>query len=80
LIELVALIFSTTSTTESFHRALDVFAPHAVVTFGMCKKGGRRQDVTDAERLRYLQRAANHGVDYIDIEARRRARASISAV
>jgi 3-dehydroquinate dehydratase / shikimate dehydrogenase len=55
---------------ESLAQALDRFAPQAVVTYRHPAEGGRRANVEDAERLRYLQIAADRGVKYIDIEER----------
>ncbi len=69
LVELRLDFFNDLS-DETLQQALAVFAPNALVTFRHPLEGGKQPDVTDAERLRYLQRAANHGVKYIDIEAR----------
>ena len=55
---------------ESLDRALDAFAPEVLVTFRHPLEGGKRPDASDTERLRFLQRAADRGVQYIDIEAR----------
>lgn len=54
----------------ALHRALNVFAPNALVTFRHPKEGGLRSDASDSKRLRYLQVAADRGVKYVDIEAR----------
>jgi 3-dehydroquinate dehydratase/shikimate dehydrogenase len=54
----------------ALHRALNVFAPNALVTFRHPKEGGLRSDAIDSKRLRYLQLAADRGVKYVDIEAR----------
>lgn len=69
LVELRLDFFADLS-IESFDLALNRFAPRAVVTFRHPAEGGRRPGVSDAERLSYLQRAADRGVEYIDIEAR----------
>jgi 3-dehydroquinate dehydratase/shikimate dehydrogenase len=54
----------------SLAQALAVFAPNTVATYRHPAEGGRRPGVEDAERLRFLQLAADHGVKYVDIEAR----------
>ena len=69
LVELRLDFFNDLS-DDTLDQALAVFAPNALVTFRHPLEGGKQPNVTDAERLRYLQRAANHGVKYIDIEAR----------
>ena len=69
LVELRLDFFNDLS-DDTLGQALAVFAPNTLVTFRHPLEGGKQPNATDAERLRYLQRAANHGVKYIDIEAR----------
>jgi len=69
LVEL-RLDFFDDLTEASLDRALNTFAPNALVTFRHPLEGGKRPNATDAERLAFLQRAADRGVAYIDIEAR----------
>ncbi|MEI6235022.1 MAG: shikimate dehydrogenase [Planctomycetota bacterium] len=69
LVEL-RLDFFNDLTDASLDRALAVFTPNALVTYRHPSEGGKRPGVSDDERLRVLQRAADHGVKFIDIEAR----------
>lgn len=69
LVELRLDFFDDLS-NETFCRALEVFASNGVVTYRHPLEGGKRPGVSDAERLSYLQAAANRGAKYIDIEAR----------
>ena len=55
---------------SSLDRALKVFAPNVVATYRHSAEGGKKSGVSDAERLSYLQHAADHGAKYIDIELR----------
>lgn len=52
----------------SLERALNAFAPNVLATYRHAGEGGMNAKVGDAERLRVLQRAADHGVKFIDIE------------
>ncbi|HLX62801.1 MAG TPA: shikimate dehydrogenase [Planctomycetota bacterium] len=69
LIEL-RLDFFNDLTDASLSRAMDQFAPNAVATFRHPAEGGMRKDVSDAERLHFLQLAVNRGASFVDIEAR----------
>ncbi|MFH0937820.1 MAG: shikimate dehydrogenase [Planctomycetota bacterium] len=69
LIEL-RLDYYSDLTLDNFNVALNVFAPKAIVTYRHPAEDGRRTNVSDSERLSYLQRAAEAGAKYIDIETR----------
>jgi len=51
-------------------KALAVFAPNVIATFRHPLEGGKNAAAADADRLKYLQHACEHGVKYVDIEAR----------
>lgn len=51
-------------------QALEVFAPNVLATYRCLEEGGKRQNVSDSERIHYLQLCADRGVKFIDIEAR----------
>ena len=54
-----------------FDDAVEVLgARKLVVTYRHPMEGGKNPNVTDVERLRFLQHAATRGVCYVDIEAR----------
>jgi 3-dehydroquinate dehydratase/shikimate dehydrogenase len=57
-------------TTDSLSVSLKRFGPRVVATFRHPAEGGKNPNVSDAERLRFLQQAADSGVAYVDIEAR----------
>ena len=69
LIEL-RLDFYSDISAASLRVALEIFAPNCVVTFRHPDEGGRNPRVSDAERVAFLQQAADAGARYIDIEAR----------
>ena len=56
--------------STTLDQALKVYGPRAVTTYRHPEEGGRNPGATDAERLGFLQRAAEQGSSYIDIEAR----------
>ena len=53
---------------ENLRAALAQFSAQAIVTYRRPDEGGVRAQVEDAERLRYLQQAADLGARYIDVE------------
>jgi len=55
---------------SSFSMALDKFAPNVIVTYRHPEEGGKRPGISDNDRLWFLQKAADRGVKYVDIEAR----------
>jgi len=69
LVEL-RLDFYSDLSIANLDRALKIFAPRAVVTCRHPDEGGKNPKLSDAERLSFLQHAADFGVAYIDIEAR----------
>ncbi|HYF51625.1 MAG TPA: shikimate dehydrogenase [Planctomycetota bacterium] len=54
----------------TFSMALDKLGRNVVVTYRHPDEGGKRPGISDNDRLWYLQKAADRGVRYVDIEAR----------
>jgi 3-dehydroquinate dehydratase/shikimate dehydrogenase len=69
LVEL-RLDFYSDLSIENLDRALKVFAPRTVVTCRHPDEGGKNPKLSDAERLAFLQHAADVGVEYVDVEKR----------
>ncbi len=71
LVEL-RLDFYSDLSSATLSAALTAVGTECVVTCRHPDEGGKNPKLTDAERLAYLQQAADAGVRYVDIEARTR--------
>ena len=69
LIEL-RLDFYADLSRDTLSAALAVYGTECVVTCRHPDEGGKNPRLSDAERLAFLQQAADFGVRYVDIEAR----------